>query len=140
MENKYLQLLLRIILGVVFIFAGIEKIADPASFAVAISNYRILPYELINIPAIAIPWIEICSGILIIYGKWIKENSAIISALLLLFNLLIIIALIRGLDIECGCFGTLDAQKVGFMKLGENFLLLLFGYLIFKYSREKSDA
>ncbi len=123
-ENNYLLLAARIIVAMVFIFASIEKIADPESFAIAVSNYRVLPVFLINFVAIAIPWIELFAGIFLLAGVFPRENSLIIGALLVMFIALISIALIRGLDIECGCYGTINAEKVGFRKIAENFLLL----------------
>jgi uncharacterized membrane protein YphA (DoxX/SURF4 family) len=42
-NNKYLNLILRIILGLIFIFSGVEKISNPVEFAQSIENYRLLP-------------------------------------------------------------------------------------------------
>jgi len=134
LKNNKIQLGSRILLAAVFIFAGIEKAANPGDFSVAVSNYRILPLFLINITAIFIPWLELSSGILLLFGKWIKANSLILTALLIVFNVLIIVAILRGLDIECGCFGTLDAQMVGLQKLAENFFLIFVGLIVYKFS------
>ncbi len=136
-ENDYLLLAARIIVAMVFIFASIEKIADPESFAVAVSNYRVLPVFLINFVAIAIPWIELFAGIFLLAGVFPRENSLIIGALLVMFIVLISIALIRGLDIECGCYGTINAEKVGFKKIAENFLLLTLSLQIILYGAGK---
>lgn len=133
-------LIFRIILGVVFIFAGIEKVANPSDFAEAIANYKVLPLFMQNITAIFIPWLEVVAGILLLYGRWIKENTLIISTLLIVFNILVFQAMIRGLDIECGCFGTLDAQAVGLRKLLENFMLLAMGIILFRFSKSDTNG
>lgn len=136
LENKNILLISRVILGFVFIIAGIEKISDPNSFAQNISNYRMLPIFSLNFVAIVLPWLEVISGILLIYGLSVKDNSAIIGGLLIIFNVMVFIAMIRGLDIDCGCFGTSDGQKVGFLKLFENFgLILLSLHIIFFYKK-----
>jgi uncharacterized membrane protein YphA (DoxX/SURF4 family) len=133
LSNKYFLVSIRIVLGVVFIFAAISKAAEPESFARSIANYKLLPIFLVNILAIILPWIELCAGVLLVFGVSVKENSAILSGLLLVFILAIAISLLRGLDIDCGCFGTVDGTKIGVQKLLENFGLLLLGFILIKF-------
>lgn len=135
LSNKYLLLVSRIILGIVFIFAGAEKIADPDHFAVAISNYKIFPVFSLNIIAITLPWLEVVAGILLLFGISIKENSAIIGTLMIIFTLMVLTALLRGLDIDCGCFGTSDGQQVGLLKIIENIGLILLSLHIFFFNK-----
>lgn len=136
LENKYLLFVLRIILAFVFIYAGIEKIANPSDFAQSIANYKLLPDLFINFFAITLPWIELVAGLLLLFGIAVKENSAIISSLLIVFLIAIIISLLRGLNIDCGCFGTSAGTKIGFTKLIEDFILLIFGYLLIKFNSD----
>lgn len=98
--------LLRIALGVVFIAASVDKIQNPQSFAENIANYRMMPYQLINLVAIMLPWIEIVTGSLLVMGIWTKANAVIASGMLVVFSLAILQALMRNLDISCGCFST----------------------------------
>ena len=132
LNNKYLLFTIRLFLGFVFIYASVTKISDPEGFAQAIYNYKLLPLFLINILAVILPWIELCAGILLIFGITVKENSAIINGLLLIFIIAIIISLFRGLDINCGCFGTVDGSKVGLIKILENIGLLILGFILIK--------
>jgi len=131
--NKYFLVAIRIVLGFVFIFAAISKAAEPELFARSIANYKLLPIFLINLLAITLPWIELCIGVLLIFGVSVKENSAILSGLLVVFILAIAISLMRGLDIECGCFGTVDGAKVGVQKILENIGLLLAGLILIRF-------
>ena len=133
LNNKYLLFTIRLFLGFVFIYASVTKISDPEGFAQAIYNYKLLPLFLVNILAVILPWIELCAGILLIFGITVKENSAIINGLLLIFIIAIIISLFRGLDINCGCFGTVDGSKVGLIKILENIGLLILGFILIKY-------
>jgi uncharacterized membrane protein YphA (DoxX/SURF4 family) len=133
LSNKYFLLLLRLLLALVFIFAAIEKIAAPGNFSVSIANYKLLPSEIINIPAIIIPWIELISGSLLLLGISVKENSTIITLLLILFTVAIIISLFRGLNIDCGCFGTTYGSKIGLLKVSENILLIISGFLLVRW-------
>lgn len=137
LSNEYLLTLLKFIIGLVFIFAGAEKIADPESFAQSISNYKIFPIFTINLFAMTVPWLELVLGILIIFNIWIKENLTIVVTLLLFFNILVFSAVLRDLDINCGCFGTHFVEKAGYQKIGENFLLVLFSYIIYRSLPQK---
>lgn len=134
-SNQYFLLVSRIVIAFVFIYAGAEKISDPNSFSQAIYNYRIFPNEMINIFAIILPWIELISGILLLFGISVKENSAIIGTLLLIFIILIGISMIRGLDINCGCFGK--GTPVGWRKIGENTLMLILALALIAFDSKK---
>ncbi len=133
MNNKYLLLLFRVIVGFVFIYAGILKISDPAGFSDAINNYDLLPLSFVNFFAITLPWIEVVAGLFLLFGISVKENSFIISVMLVVFLLAIVISLGRGLNIECGCFGTSSGTKVGIIKLVENSILLIFSFVLIKF-------
>ncbi len=93
------------------------KLLDPNDFAQAIANYKLLPDNFINILAIILPWIEISAGLLLLFGVSVKENSIIISGMLIIFIIAIAISLARGLNIDCGCFGTANGNELGSLKL-----------------------
>lgn len=133
LNNKYFLLAIRLFFGFIFIFASITKITDPEGFSHAIYNYKLMPDVLINFLAIAFTWIELVAGLLLIFGISVKENSAILSGLLVVFIIAITISLLRGLNIDCGCFGTAGGTKVGMLKILENIGLLLLGLILIKY-------
>jgi uncharacterized membrane protein YphA (DoxX/SURF4 family) len=132
-NNKYLLLSIRLFLGFIFIFAAITKVTDPLGFSQSIYNYKLIPDFIINFLAIAFPWIELVAGILLVFGISVKENSAILSGLLIIFILAIAVSLARGLDIDCGCFGTVDGAKVGILKILENAGLFILGLILMKF-------
>ncbi|MCG6912395.1 DoxX family membrane protein [bacterium BMS3Abin03] len=135
-NNKYLLFLFRIVLAMIFIYAGMEKISDTNGFSISINNYKILPLFLVNIFAITLPWLELTTGILLLFGIKVKENSFIISVLLIIFIIAISISLIRGLNIDCGCFGTVSGTKIGVNKIIEDLVLLLLGVILIKFDSE----
>lgn len=114
--------IMRLVLGVVFIYASYDKILDPSKFARDISNYHIVPFGLENTVAIILPWLELFIGIGIVLGIYIDGNTLLSAFLLLLFNFLIFQAMVRGFNIECGC-GLKEGELVGWRKLIENFTL-----------------
>jgi len=133
---EYLIAFTRIYLAVVFILSGLDKINDLASFAQSIENYRILPLSIINIIAIIVPWIELAAGALLLLGFYIRENSTLILTLLIIFTAAIISAVLRDLDIDCGCQGTFDGQKVGIFKIIENTALMIVSFLNIRSPRQ----
>jgi uncharacterized membrane protein YphA (DoxX/SURF4 family) len=90
----------------------------------------LLPDSFINILAIILPWIEISAGLLLLFGVSVKENSIIISGMLVVFIIAIAISLARGLNIDCGCFGTTNGNELGSLKLFENIGLLVIGIIL----------
>ena len=134
LRNKYLLFLFRVIVGFVFIYAGIIKISDPEGFSDSINNFDLLPLSFVNLFAITLPWIEVVAGLFLLFGISVKENSFIISVMLVVFILAIVISLGRGLNIDCGCFGTSSGTKVGIIKLVENIILLTFSLLLTKFN------
>ena len=62
LTSEYLALVLRIFIGLIFIYASLSKITDPAIFAENVANYRIIPNLGINLVAIVLPWLELSAG------------------------------------------------------------------------------
>lgn len=135
--NRYILLFSRFIIAFVFIFAALEKISDPAAFSEAIVNYRIFPYYSVSMIALVVPWIELISGILLLFGISTLENSYILGSMLLFFIIIIAISMIRGLNIDCGCFGTHHAQAAGLSKILENSIMLLLTLHIIFFGEHK---
>jgi uncharacterized membrane protein YphA (DoxX/SURF4 family) len=134
--TDYLIAITRIYLALVFILSGLDKISNLSAFATSIENYDILPIQLINLIAIVIPWIEVITGALLLLGFYIKENSIIIGSLLGVFTLAVLSAVLRNLDIDCGCQGTFDGQKVGILKIIENVSLIIVSILSIKFPKQ----
>lgn len=127
--HPLLILMIRFLLGAIFIYASYDKILDPAKFARDISNYHIIPFGLENTIAIILPWLELIIGLGIVFGVCIDANVFISGGLLISFIILILQAILRGFDIECGC-GLKDGDMVGWSKIIENFLFIGACYII----------
>jgi putative oxidoreductase len=111
------------LLGGVFLYAGLSKVADPAAFAVQIRNYQFAPWWMVHPAALLLPWIEIVAGLLLVVGVWTLEATIMLSVLLVSFLVAIGWAMHQGLDIDCGCFA--GHTRIGPAKLLEDILLLL---------------
>jgi uncharacterized membrane protein YphA (DoxX/SURF4 family) len=111
LTSPWLTVRVRIALGLIFIAAALPKIVDPPSFAHAVYNYRILPGPLVNLVALALPWLELLSGLALVLGVFRRAAAAVIGALLLVFLAGIGLNLARSNPIDCGCFDPKSAGK-----------------------------
>jgi uncharacterized membrane protein YphA (DoxX/SURF4 family) len=119
----------RIILGGIFIASALPKIADPAGFAHDIHNYRMLPQAFENVFALIMPWIELLAGLGLVLNFAPRGSSIVIITLLAVFLVAIGQAVFRNLDIDCGCFGTNDATKTGWLALLRDAVFLVLALL-----------
>src|SRR2546430_11600407 len=94
-----------LIIGGIFIYAGVIKAMDPVAFANDIDNYKILPWPLVVRLAFYLPWLEMLCGLALILRFFYRGGLFILTALTFVFIAASIIAKARGLDITCGCFG-----------------------------------
>ena len=133
--NDYFIVIMRIILGAIFLWASFDKIIDPEKFARSISNYHLIPFGLENSIAIFLPWLEFFIGTGLILGIMVDGATIITSILLISFNLMIAQAIIRGFNIDCGC-GLKDGQLVGVEKILENLVFLGGAYIVYLRSNK----
>ncbi|MBN2411481.1 DoxX family membrane protein [candidate division KSB1 bacterium] len=124
-KNVLLDFIIRWTLALVFIYAAAGKILKPDGFVHDIDNYRLLPYLIVSVMAVNLPWIELCCGFLLIFGKWLRGATLILIVLNIVFIFAISSALVRGLDINCGCFSLLESgSRVGLVRIVEDIVLL----------------
>jgi uncharacterized membrane protein YphA (DoxX/SURF4 family) len=105
-SRRYAVHAVSLAVAAVFIYAGIDKIRDPLQFADSIAAFAILPAVLINLLAMGLPPFEIASGLLLI-GPWTRRvGSLAVAVILVVFMIALSSALLRGLTLDCGCFGV----------------------------------
>jgi uncharacterized membrane protein YphA (DoxX/SURF4 family) len=116
--------LLRLGIGGVFIYAGFLKAMDPAKFTEDVAAYHLLSYHGAVITALYLPWLEMVCGVGLIVG-WMRSGAtALLLALTLVFITAILSARARGLDISCGCFGTISrSTEVAWMLIRNGLIL-----------------
>ena len=125
-KNRTVLFVFRIVLGGLFVYAGIVKVLAPLDFAQNIRNYDLVGQSLSFIAAIVLPWLEILAGAFLIAGIWQRGAALVISGLLAFFIALTIVTMIRGLDVDCGCFGAID-RKAGLSVIVEDLGMLYLG-------------
>ena len=133
--GKWFGLLARLTLGGVLFAAGWLKIFTPAKSQMAVRAYEILPISIANFLGIALPWLEVGFGALLILGIAVRLSAIVGGALMVVFIAAISQAWARGLSIDCGCFGgggTVDPSKTKYLSeiLRDTGLALLALYLV----------
>ncbi len=133
-SHRYAVLAVSIAVAAIFIYAGIDKIRDPLQFADSIAAFGILPAILINLLALGLPPFEIACGIFLL-GPWTRRVGALAVAVIsVVFFTALASALLRGLTLDCGCFGT-GAPSRPRMWLEVGLDMLLFAGALFVYLR-----
>ncbi len=138
LSNKYLLIVLRLIVGGFFVFASFDKLMNQEAFSRAIYNYKFLPDVFINIFAIIIPYIELIAGLLLMAGIFKRGSSFLISFMLVIFIIALSQAYAKGLDINCGCFSleTVGQKSDILLRIVEDILLLAASILIYIKSKK----
>ena len=103
-------LILRLVVGAVFIYASLDKIQHPAAFARAVSYYHLAPNDLLNLFALILPWAELVAGVGLVAGVAARGSALLIGAMLVVFVIALAWALAKGIDISCGCFSTSPSE------------------------------
>jgi len=132
------KMILRILVSLVFLVAGLLKLRDPLAFADGIAAFRIFPHAILNPLALGVPYFEILTGIGILCGPTRRAGALAAVALSLCFLVLYAFALARGLDVTCACFGKWEilqaSPRVGFVRA-----LALLGACSWMYTRGGGD-
>ena len=112
--QAWTKVVLRVLLGALFVFAGWQKLRDPQFFSFGIKGFKfgLADHLVINL-TFMIPWTEILAGLCLIVGFWTRGAALIIAVMMIAFMLGFISIFWRELDVKCSCFGKLDKFLCG---------------------------
>jgi len=103
--QRWLTTAARLVLGAVLVAAGALKISDPSDAVRAVQAYRLLPYDLTHVVGYGLPLLEILVGLLLLLGLFTRPAAIVGGVLMVVFIAGIVSVWVRGLSIDCGCFG-----------------------------------
>lgn len=132
----WFQLLVRLVVAGLFVYAGAIKLAQPDTFLGDIESYRMMPYSLAWLVAFYLPPLEILCGLGLLWGKSRDASAVILIGLMLVFIVAITAAWMRGLDISCGCFGTSEGETNYLWLIVRD--LLIIGGLLYLLTNKKN--
>lgn len=131
--------LLALLAGAVFVYAGVLKVRAPLEFANDLSNYHLLPWPIGVRLAFYLPWLEILTGLALIFHRLFSGALAITAALMVVFIAATIWAKVQGINVACGCFGAASSNLTftSHLVLNGSILAVL---AILWFSRDPTEA
>jgi putative oxidoreductase len=103
-----------------FVWAGWTKLLDPGAFAADISHYRVLPEKLVPPLAVGLPVLECVVALALLTRTYLRGAAWLGAGMLALFAAAMAQAKLRGIDLDCGCFGREIADPVSWGKVALN--------------------
>ena len=111
LRSPRVHLVLRLLLGAVFVYASLDKIWDPAAFAKIVYQWQVVGPVASNLVAVTLPWVELLAGLLLIVGVWKRESALVVALMLVVFIVAAGTVMARGIDVEnCGCVSVAKAS------------------------------
>jgi uncharacterized membrane protein YphA (DoxX/SURF4 family) len=134
----WVAVLVRVLVGGVFVFAGFSKLLLPQAEVVAlIQQYAVLPPTLIPFIAALLPWLELASGTALCLGFYTTPAAVLVGVQLVGFSLLMLVVLVTGVPIEdCGCFGNLGLRETPLQVLIRDLVMLALLVPVFMRQRD----
>lgn len=103
---RWLGLLARLVLGGVWLWAGLAKLPHPQTSISAVRAYQLLPTGLAETVGHVLPWLEVVVGACLVLGLLLRFTGVVSGLLLVAFVIGMISVWSRGIEIDCGCFGS----------------------------------
>lgn len=120
---RWVVLAARLALAAIFAFAAIPKLGDAASFARDIDNYHMLPVEWAAPLAVMMPPLELLVALALLVGFHARGAALVSAGMMLVFAVAMAQAIARGIDLDCGCFGSALAMEVSGWSILRNVVL-----------------
>jgi putative oxidoreductase len=127
----------RIALAIVFLWAAYGKVRDPYAFASSVYAYRVVPAGIATVTGVVMPALEIVASLALLSGILWRGGALVLAGMLLVFIAALFQAILRGIDINCGCFGQ-GSSQVSFWLIARNYGLVLLA--LFALARDRWRA
>jgi uncharacterized membrane protein YphA (DoxX/SURF4 family) len=130
--KRWLLIAGRLIIAVIFLYAGYEKVREPwLQFAISVESFKMVPETWLEPIARILPWCEIVLGAALllpgIIGRW---SSVVATGLLSFFLFIGIRASVKGLIVDCGCFGAGHSGAIDAEWFAEHVAMLALGLAV----------
>lgn len=132
MALDWIVSILRLAVGLLFVFSGIVKMFDLKAFSVTVAKFGMMKRQYVKPFAYALPPIEAVIGILLLVGYQLRWSALAAALLVVVSNIGIGYALMRKKKIDnCGCFGAAIKIPVTWNKFNQNLIWLAFCIIVF---------
>ena len=117
----------RFALASLFLLAGLTKVPRVREFERVVGAYGLIPPTLVRPLARSLPVCEVAVGVLLAVGLGVRAVAALTAAVLLVFTCAVSVNLLRGRDIDCGCFSVVTPRRITWWTVARNLVLFAFG-------------
>lgn len=124
-----LFVLTRIVLGGIFLWAGLIKMPYLLGLVDTIKAYDLVPHFMAPPLAIVMPGVEIVVGVCLLLGVWTRSSAFVSLLMLSVFSFALGVNIYRGADIDCGCFGLGETRYALEIALLQDIVLMCFAYI-----------
>ena len=117
----------RLGVAITFVVAAVPKVIELEAFALDIRNYQVFPEWSLYLLAAIVPMFELVGAAAIVSGRerWVRSGALVLGSLTAAFVALVASVIVRGIDLQCGCFGQdAAASSVGVPTLVRDVVLL----------------
>ena len=132
--------LLRAVLAGLFVYAAIGKLADPSAFAREIANYQLFPGIAQHV-AVALPTTELVVALALFAPDrtWRRAGALGLAGLLAVLLVAVTSVVVRGVNVDCGCFGS-GSGPVTWLTVLRNATLLACALYLVRLDESSSES
>jgi uncharacterized membrane protein YphA (DoxX/SURF4 family) len=131
LASPYLILFARFCLGGVLILGAIGKLLDARNAPAAVAAHvPFLPPALARVAAVALPWVELIVGGLLVLGLGLVPVALVAGAMMLVFTVVVARDVVQNRRTPCSCFGRFSSENVSELTVGRDLFLLALAGLI----------
>ncbi|HEX5133373.1 MAG TPA: MauE/DoxX family redox-associated membrane protein [Candidatus Krumholzibacteria bacterium] len=132
--GRELNLLLRLFIGGMLAYAAWDKVLHPQGFAISVRAYKIIPFAMSNLFALCLSWSELFAGVMLLLGIMTRRAAGAAFIMFSMFTVAIATTVIRGMVIDCGCFGSEGGSSTSWLLIARNVGLLIGTFLVMRYN------
>ena len=110
-------------LAVLFLLSGLAKLPRRAEFTAAVRSCELVPDRAGALVGRLLPSVEVAAGLLLSLGLGVRQVAALLGAFLVVFSGAVVVNLVRGRAIDCGCFGPVAERRITWWTVARNLVL-----------------
>ncbi|MFH0952490.1 MAG: MauE/DoxX family redox-associated membrane protein [Patescibacteria group bacterium] len=132
MNNRVIALIARFLLAGIFIASGLTKLMEPREeFIALVKSFAVLPEPAAVVYATLLPWVELVTGALLLFGLFVRQSAVVVNLMLFSFVIAIAVVFLRdGSLTNCGCFGSFSNQDSAAVLIARDGIFMLLATLL----------
>ncbi|MEW6624044.1 MAG: MauE/DoxX family redox-associated membrane protein [Bacillota bacterium] len=130
---------LRVLLALIYLYAGGSKVFEPMLFQAVLQNYFPIPDSIALGLAIVVPWIQIIAALSVLMNWKTLYSSGLLTVMSLFFFSLMVVNYGQALPFGCGCFGFKGEELVGVYHVARDFSITILAGLVFYLTYRKES-